>query len=313
MPGMFRIELAPYQAEPMNSVMDQSVQSVVLMWASQTGKTEIINNIIGYHIDLDPSPILCLQPTLEIATSWSTDRLSPMVRDTPVLKKLVADPKARDSGNTKLHKNFMGGHITIAGANSPASLAARPIRVVLCDEVDRYPDSAGGEGYPISLAQKRSDTFFNSVHVITSTPTIRGASRVEAEFDLTDQRRWFCPCPHCDEHQVLGWEQVTWDKDEEGKHLPETAHLLCTKCQKKINDEERVEMVKQGEWRPTAPFKGKRGYHLNGLCSLFPPRKGYKTRLHQAVAQFLDAKHRGIESLKAWTNTFLADTWEEQG
>ena len=106
---------------------------------------------------------------------------------------------------------------------------------------------------------------------------------------------------------------MTWDKDEDGKHLPETAHLLCTKCQKKINDEERVEMVKQGEWRPTAPFKGKRSYHLNGLCSLFPPRKGYKTRLHQAVAQFLDAKHRGIESLKAWTNTFLADTWEEQG
>ena len=310
---MFRIELAPYQAEPMNSVMDQSVQSVVLMWASQTGKTEIINNIIGYHIDLDPSPILCLQPTLEIATSWSTDRLSPMVRDTPVLKKLVADPKARDSGNTKLHKKFMGGHITIAGANSPASLAARPIRVVLCDEVDRYPDSAGGEGDPISLAQKRSDTFFNSVHVITSTPTIRGASRVEAEFDLTDQRRWFCPCPHCGEHQTLEWAQVTWDKDEDGKHLPETAHIVCTKCQKKITDKQREEMVRQGEWRPTAPFNGKRGYHLNGLCSLFPPRKGFKTRLHQAVAQFLDAKHRGTESIKAWTNTFLADTWEEQG
>ena len=128
MPGMFRIELAPYRRA--NELGDGSVGAVGCV-ASQTGKTEIINNIIGYHIDLDPSPILCLQPTLEIATSWSTDRLSPMVRDTPVLKKLVADPKARDSGNTKLHKKFMGGHITIAGANSPASLAARPIRVVL--------------------------------------------------------------------------------------------------------------------------------------------------------------------------------------
>ena len=313
MAGMFRIERAPYQAEPMDSVMDQEVQSVVLMWASQTGKTEIINNIIGYHIDLDPSPILCLQPTLEIATSWSTDRLSPMVRDTPVLRNLVADPKARDSGNTKLHKKFMGGHITIAGANSPASLAARPIRVVLCDEVDRYPVSAGSEGDPISLAQKRSDTFFNSVHVITSTPTLAGASRVEAEFELTDQRKWHCPCPHCGEFQVLTWDQVSWDKDEDGKHLPETAHLVCDKCQKDISDSEREGMIKLGEWRATAPFNGKRGYHLNGLCSLFPPRKGYKTRLHQAVAQFLDAKHRGIESLKAWTNTFLAETWEEQG
>ena len=311
MPGMFRIAMAPYQAEPMDCAMDNSVQSVVLMWASQTGKTEVINNLIGFHIDLDPSPILCLQPTLEIAASWSTDRLSPMVRDTPVLKNLVADPKARDSGNTKLHKKFTGGHITIAGANSPASLAARPIRVVLCDEVDRYPASAGTEGDPISLAMKRSDTFFNSVHVITSTPTTRGVSRIESEFELTDQRKWFCPCPHCGKQQTLEWANIKWDKDEEGEHLPETARLVCEKCEKEIDDEQRKGMVQQGEWKPTAPFNGKRGYHLNGLVSLFPPKRGYTTRLHQAVAQFLDAKHRSIESLKAWTNTFLAETWEE--
>ena len=308
---MFRVSMAPYQAEPMDCAMDNSVQSVVLMWASQLGKTECCNNIIAYHIDLDPSPILCLQPTLEIAASWSTDRLSPMVRDTPVLKNLVADPKARDSGNTKLHKKFTGGHITIAGANSPASLAARPIRVVLCDEVDRYPASAGTEGDPISLAMKRSDTFFNSVHVVTSTPTTRGLSRIESEFELTDQRKWFCPCPHCDEYQTLEWANVKWDKDEEDKHLPETARLVCAKCEKEIDDAMRKEMVERGEWRPTAPFSGKRGYHINGLVSLFPPKRGYDTRLHQAVAQFLDAKHRSIESLKAWTNTFLAETWEE--
>ncbi len=240
MPGMFRIAMAPYQAEPMDCAMDNSVQSVVLMWASQTGKTEVINNLIGFHIDLDPSPILCLQPTLEIAASWSTDRLSPMVRDTPVLKNLVADPKARDSGNTKLHKKFTGGHITIAGANSPASLAARPIRVVLCDEVDRYPASAGTEGDPISLAMKRSDTFFNSVHVITSTPTTRGVSRIESEFELTDQRKWFCPCPHCGEQQTLEWANIKWDKDEEGEHLPETARLVCEKCEKEIDSSLRI-------------------------------------------------------------------------
>jgi len=307
MPGMFRVALAPYQAEPMNAPMDDSVQTVVLMWASQTGKTEIINNLVGYHVDLDPSPILCLQPTLEIAASWSTDRLAPMLRDTPVLKKLIADPKSRDSGNTKLHKKFPGGHITIAGANSPASLAARPIRVVLCDEVDRYPASAGTEGDPISLAQKRSDTFFNSVQVITSTPTLAGVSRIESWLERSDKQQWHCPCPKCGEFQVLKWGQVKWEKDQ-----PETARYECEKCAELLDDAGRIAMVRSGEWRATAPFNGIRGYWLSGLNTMFPPKRGFTGRLHQFAAEFLAAKRGGIETLKSWTNTFLSETWEEE-
>jgi phage terminase large subunit GpA-like protein len=304
---MFRVALAPYQAEPMNAPMDDSVQTVVLMWASQTGKTEIINNLVGYHVDLDPSPILCLQPTLEIAASWSTDRLAPMLRDTPVLKKLIADPKSRDSGNTKLHKKFPGGHITIAGANSPASLAARPIRVVLCDEVDRYPASAGTEGDPISLAQKRSDTFFNSVQVITSTPTLAGVSRIESWLERSDKQQWHCPCPKCGEFQVLKWGQVKWAKDQ-----PETARYECEKCAELLDDAGRIAMVRAGEWRATAPFTGVRGYWLSGLNTMFPPKRGFTGRLHQFAAEFLAAKRGGVETLKSWTNTFLAETWEEE-
>ena len=311
--GRYRLEAAPYQREPMEAVNDLEVQTIVLMWASQTGKTEALNNVVGYFMQEEPSPMLVLQPTLDMAETWSKDRLAPMIRDTPILRPLVADSRSRDSGNTVTHKRFTGGHITVAGANSPASLASRPIRVVLCDEVDRYPASAGAEGDPISLAQKRSDTFFNAVHVLTSTPTIKGLSRIENEFELTDQRRWFMDCPHCEHSHTFEWSQVAWKKDEDGKHLAHTAHMVCPKCGGEITDEQRQQMILNGVWKPTAPFKGKRGYHLNGLHSLFPPRKGYKTRLHQAVAQFLDAKHRGIESQKAWCNTFLANTWEEQG
>ncbi len=307
MPGMFRVALAPYQTEPMNAPMDDSVQTVVLMWASQTGKTEVINNLVGYHVGLDPSPILCLQPTLEIAASWSTDRLAPMLRDTPVLKNLVADPKARDSGNTKLHKKFPGGHITIAGANSPASLAARPIRVVLCDEVDRYPASAGTEGDPISLAQKRSDTFFNSVQVITSTPTLAGVSRIESWLERSDKQQWHCPCPKCGEFQVLKWGQVKWEKDQ-----PESARYECEKCAELLDDAGRIAMVREGEWRATAPFNGIRGYWLSGLNTMFPAKRGYGGRLHQFAAEFLAAKRGGVETLKSWTNTFLSETWEEE-
>lgn len=147
------------------------IEQVVLMWASQTGKTELVNNLVGFFIDHEPSPILVLQPTLEMAKNWSETRLAPMIRDCPSLAGRVADSKSRDSGNTKLQKVFLGGSISVCGANSPASLASRPIRILLCDEVDRMPDSAGTEGDPIALATRRTDTFHNALIVKTSTPS----------------------------------------------------------------------------------------------------------------------------------------------
>jgi phage terminase large subunit GpA-like protein len=141
-PGRWVTERAPYQRAIKDALADPTVEAVVVMSSAQIGKTEIINNVVGYHIHLDPAPILLLQPTLEMAEAWSKDRFAPMLRDTRALRGLVRDPRSRDSGNTLLHKRFPGGHITMAGANSPASLASRPIRLVLCDEVDRYPVSA---------------------------------------------------------------------------------------------------------------------------------------------------------------------------
>ena len=305
-PGAYRVKSAPDQQGPMDAVMDPEVQSITLMWASQTGKTEVINNIVGFYIAQDPSPILCLQPTLEMATTWSGDRLAPMVRDTEVLKRLVADPKARDSGNTKLHKRFLGGHITMAGANSPASLAARPIRVLLCDEVDRYPSSAGTEGDPLSLAERRTDTFHNAIIIKTSTPTVKGLSKIELEYSLTDQNEWWCPCPKCGEHQTMKWRQVIWENED-----LESAHYKCEHCNVSLTDEERVAMVMAGEWRAGQEFNGKRGYYLNGLCSVFPAKKGFKNRLHQAVVGFIESKKRGTEGIKTWTNTFMAEAWED--
>ena len=133
--------------------------------------------------------------------------------------------RARDSGNTTLHKIFPGGHITACGANSPASLASRPIRVVLFDEVDRYPVSAGSEGDPISLGKKRSATFWNRKIAMVSTPTNKGASRIEMAYEDSDQRKFFVKCPHCQHPQEMKWANVKWD---EGK--PETAKYSCQEC-----------------------------------------------------------------------------------
>ena len=195
-----------------------------------------------------------------------------------------------------------------SGANAPSGLAGRPRRVVLLDEVDRFPPSAGTEGDPCALAVRRTESFWNSVVYKTSTPTIKGASRVESEYEQSDKRKYYCSCHKCNAFQVLKWAQVKWP---EGK--PEDAFYECESCVEHWNDEQRIEAIKRGEWRATAPKCGKAGFHLNGIASPFRAKKGFKSRLHQMVAGFLEAKAGGFETLKTWTNTFLAETWEEQG
>ena len=207
-PGRWNTDRAPYQRAIMDAVNDARCEDIIIMSSAQVGKTELILNIIGYYIDYDPSPILVLQPTLEMAQTFSKDRLAPMLRDTPALKGKVKDARSRDSGNTILHKTFPGGHITMVGANSAAGLASRPIKVVLMDEVDRYPASAGTEGDPIKLAEKRTTTFWNRKKIKVSTPTIKGRSPIEKEFLTSSMEEWNVPCPCCGKYQPYEWGRI---------------------------------------------------------------------------------------------------------
>jgi phage terminase large subunit GpA-like protein len=294
----------------MDAANDKDVRVCVLMWASQTTKTTLLENVAGYHIHADPAPQLIVQPTVEMAEAWSKERFNSTVRDTPALRDLVADQKSRDSGNTIHFKSYPGGNLAIIGANSPAGLAGRPRRVVLLDEVDRFPSSAGTEGDPVSLAARRTESFHNAIIYLTSTPTVKGFSRIEAEFEQTDKRYWFVPCPACGKWQTLKWSGVRWNKAEDGSHQPETAYYQCEHCAGHWTDDLRRQAIKAGEWRPTAPFNGKRGYHLNGIYSPFKHKRGYKSRLHQMVVEFLEYSHGGEEQLRTWVNTFLAETFE---
>jgi phage terminase large subunit GpA-like protein len=300
-PGAFRTSRAEYQRGIQDAVSDPTVERVVVMSSAQVGKTVTLENVVGFHIHQDPAPILVLMPTLEMAQAFSKDRLATMLRDSPCLRGKVKDPRARDSGNTMLHKTFDGGHITLTGANSPANLASRPIRIVLCDEIDRYPASAGSEGDPVNLAVKRSATFWNRKIVLTSTPTIKGLSRIEHAFEHSDQRHYWVPCPDCGEYQVLAWSGVHWD---EGK--PETARYCCEHCGSLIEERHKARMLQSGEWRAGASFSGTAGFHLNELYS--PWR-----RWSDVATDFLQAKHGGTEMLKTWVNTSLGEPWEDQG
>lgn len=284
----------------MDAISDPRLRDIVVMAGAQVGKTEMLLNVIGFHIHHDPSPILLVQPTLEMAQAFSKDRLAPMLRDTPALKGSVKDPRSRDANNTTTHKVFTGGHISLVGSNSAAGLASRPIRVVLCDEVDRYPPSAGSEGSPILLARKRSATFHNRKMVMVSTPTNKGASMIESQYAESDQRQYFVPCEDCGTVQTLKWSNVKWDKDK-----PETACYVCDGCGSIWDDAKRNRSVRKGEWVATADFTGVAGFHINGLYSPW-------TMLADAVRDFLIAK-KAPDTLRVFVNTFLAETWEDAG
>lgn len=306
--GKYTSSMTPYARAWMDSVNDPTATGVVLMVGAQLGKTECLNNIVGYFIDIEPSSLLMVQPTIDLGEAWSKERLAPMARDTPTLNGKVADVRSRDSGNTILHKTFPGGNLAIAGANAPSGLASRPRRVVLLDEVDRYPASAGTEGDPCALAIRRTETFWNPVVVMTSTPTVKGRSRIETEWEASDQRRLWCPCPKCGYRQTIKWANVRWEQ-EDGSD----AHLVCEGCKEQLGDDDRRAMVRSGEWVAEHPERTLRGYHLPGIASLFRHKRGYRNRLHQMAAENIKAKAAGKETLRTWINTFLAETWEEDG
>lgn len=300
-PGRYYTERAEYQRGIMDAFSDPTVERVVVMTSSQVGKTTVLENVIGYHIEHDPSPMLIIQPTLEISKAFSKDRLAPMLRDTPSLKNKVKDARSRDAENTTLHKQFPGGHVTMAGANSPASLASRPIRVVLCDEVDRYPASAGTEGDPVDLAFKRATTFWNRKLGMFSTPTVKGFSRIEKAYEESDMRKYYVPCPHCGEYQIMEFAQLRWPKNK-----PREAVYHCGICDGKIEDRDKIAIMRYGEWRATKDVLGVAGFWLNELYS---PWVSFGT----LAANFLEAKRGGRETLKTFLNTSLAETWEEEG
>lgn len=180
--GRWHSDTVPFQKEIIDAVVDPELEKIVIMSSSQGGKNVIVNIIIGYYIDVDPSPIMLIEPTLELAEDYSKRRLAPIIQDTKCLREKVYETKSRDSNNTILLKLFPGGSLNLVGANSPRSLASKPIRIVIADEVDGFEISAGREGDPLKLADKRSITYWNRKKIYISTPVIKGASRIEKEY-----------------------------------------------------------------------------------------------------------------------------------
>jgi phage terminase large subunit GpA-like protein len=316
-PGRYSSSRIPWCKFIMDAVGARKYRDCVLVGAAQVmAKTEMLNNIIGYYIHADPSPILVKYPTKDSGEAWSKFKFTPMVEATPVLRELFGDARSRDSGNTILDKKFPGGGLTVVGANSPSGLRQRSKRIIIQDEIDSDEGSAGDEGDPTLLADKRAESFRNAVKVKASTPTIKGASRCWKILENSTFHEWHAKCPHCGGHHVLSMANLHWPKtkDENGKdvHDLKATYYQCPDCSAHWTDIDRQRAIMAGSPIARHPGADVFGFHVGGLYKLMGGKEQFSSMLEEFAFNFIEAKRGGRETLKVWTNTFAAECFDEE-
>lgn len=311
-PGKWKTSRAPYQKDIMNAFTEPGIHRVVVKSSSQIGKSDMMNNVIGRFAHLDPCAIMMIQPTIDMAQDYSKTRIAPMIKDTKVLNNLFYDVKSRDANNTILSKVFPGGRLIMCGANSPAGLASRPIRILLADEVDRFPDSAGTEGDPVDLAAKRMTTFWNSCMGLFSTPTNEGSSRIDEEYLAGTQEEWQHKCPNCGEYHLLRHIDMTVDykeiKTPSGKKtvIVNDVKWRCPHCGFSFSEKEMKQTPQKYISRNADALKnGIRSFFVNGFTS---PWMTW-TRI---MREWLEAKG-DPEREKVIMNTVFGESYKQKG
>lgn len=321
--GPWRTSRTPYLLEPMNCMDPENpVQKVVMQFATQLGKSEVIYNSIFKRIHLSPVDMMMVQPTLQDAKDHSSQRFTQTAKAMPEVIRRIAETRSRDETNTLFTKEIADGSATLffSGANSARSLASKPLGFAACDEVDGYPLDVDGEGDPIGLVQERMSNFPTRKLLMCSTPTTKDFSTIEAEYLASDRRRFWVPCPHCAGLQVLVWGAETehgikYLKTESGEPRPETAVYVCEHCGAAIENHAKTGMLADGRWiaeNPGAQNGTVAGFHLSKLYSPVG-WKSWEMLVRDWVSAREAAKNGDVAKLKRFVNTSLAETWEEQG
>ncbi len=224
-PGQWKTSKTPYLREIMDAMtLSHPCRDGVHVKGTQLGGSEGLYNVLGYSADQVPCPAMLVMPTSDGVKKIAVQRIDPMIDETPVLRNKFEEAKSRSSSNTMSLKNYPGGLWAFVGANSGPGLRNMPMRIVLQDEIDAYPDDVDGEGDPCQVADKRADQFSaRCKRFKCSTPKIKGKSRIWKRYEEGTQGRYYVPCPHCAHLQYLRWPQMRWT-------LMQRRELVCVEC-----------------------------------------------------------------------------------
>lgn len=303
MPGPWSNDVTPYLKGVMDEFNNYETEKIVFCKPTQCGGTEALQNMVGYIVMQDPSPTMIVYPTETLAKSVSENRLQPALKATPEIAKLFDD-----NGSSLMELQFTNMYLSLAGSNSPSGLASKPIRFLMLDEVDKYPGASRKEADPIKLATERTKTFHNRKIYITSTPTIK-TGHIWTEKEAADiEKHFFVPCPHCGEFIELKFQNIRFP-DDEGMSYADRAELatyVCQECGCFITDNDKHNMLKQGEWRVVrhnTKYVRSVAFWINTLYSPF-------VRWSNIAKEFLLTKD-SPEEFQNFVNSWLAEPWED--
>ena len=308
MPGPWRNSVTPYLVGIMDAFSDWQTEKVVFCKPTQVGGTEILLNEIGYIVVQDPGPGMAVYPTDELGERTVDGRIKPMINASPKIRG-----RFMERSSSKKELQFTNMNLYIAGANSPSGLASSPIRYLFLDEVDKYPGATKKEADAISLAEERTKTFKNRKIYMCSTPTLR-TGQIWKQMEGCDvEKHYFVPCPHCKKMQELRFKQIKWPaaEQEDGKMLTDAeradrAFYVCPECGAVINDADKTEMLRKGEWRAVRGNQSSArsvAFWMNTLYSPF-------TRFSEIAKAFLNCRG-DTDALHNFTNSWLAEPWED--
>lgn len=310
--GRWRTRRTPFLREIMDCLSTSSrVQQIVVMKSSQVGMTEATVNFIGYVMDHAPAPMMVLMPTLDARDAWKAQKLNPLLQETPIIRDLLGGQRSRDAANRQDMIDFPGGVLFLAGGNSPNSYAQRSVRYLVMDDLDRFPPEVGAEGDPVKLAEGRTKAFARSRRMLISTPTVDGESLIGREYEKSDQRRYYVPCPHCGEYQPLEWggpdveHGIKWSKIGDDVTA---AWYVCRACKGEIMEHHKPAMLADGRWIAEQPGRAARGYHLTALLAPI----GLGPSWLDLAREWQDAA-KSPGTLRTFVNTNLGEPWVEKG
>lgn len=307
--GRYRTSRTPFLREIMDCLSASSrVTDIVVKKSSQVGVTELTVNWLGYTMEHAPAPSMVLMPTLEARDSWKVQKLNPLLTDTPVIRDLLGGIRSRDAANRQDLIDFPGGVLFLAGGNSPNSYAQRSVKNLVLDDLDRFPWEIGEEGDVVTLARGRTKAFPRAKRLFISTPTVKGQSLIEREYEKSDRRRYHVPCPHCGEFQPLEWGGPEAPFGVKWNSTQTEAWYLCRECHAEIREHHKPAMLANGRWIAEDPSSPIRGYHLTAL--LAPIGLGPSWL---ALAQDWQSAIKSPSTLKSFVNTNLGEVWEEAG
>lgn len=300
--GAWRTSRNPPLREPMDCLSARShVQTVVLKFPIQFGKTQIALNFVGYTMAHSPGPIMVCLPGEDSRGKWVFQKLTPMLDSTPAAKNMLTSVATRNTANQRHFKDFAGGQLYIEHAGSPARLKSSSVRFLIVDEVDEFADRLQSGDDPLDLLDGRTSAFpATAKKLYISTPGIQGVSRIDTLFAQSDQRRFYVPCPDCGHEQPLEWHGLHWD------NTGSAAWYVCRDCGVCIDEHHKTDMIARGRWVAENPGSAIRGYTLNCLYYALGLGPRWLT-----LVQMWRAAQDDPARLKTFINDRLAESYED--